>query len=191
MTENPHIARPHRDATPPSPWVVRWLPPARAGASLLDFACGAGRHARLGQTLGYQVEAVDRDELVLADLQRSGVSVRQEDLEHGRWPWRGERFEVVVCTHYLFRPRLDWLADLLSPGGRLIYETFAIGQERFGRPSNPAFLLRPGELLDFAQRTGLHVMAYEDGLTAAPRMARVQRLVALRMPLPADGLALA
>jgi SAM-dependent methyltransferase len=194
MTENLLKPTPTQAArgqdTPASPWVMRWLPAARGSKTLLDFACGSGRHARLGHALGYRVLAVDRDAQALSNLEGSGVTTLQEDVEHGRWSLRAERFDVVVCTHYLFRPRLDVLAGLLAPGGRLIYETFAVGQERFGRPTNPAFLLRPGELLGLADRAGLHVLAFEDGQTSAPRATRLQRLTALRAPVSPDDLLL-
>lgn len=172
-----------RDTPAPSAWIRRWLPAAQGDRLALDLACGSGRHSLLARDLGYRVLAVDRDAQALATLQGSGVQTLQEDLEHGRWSFCAQRFDLIVCTHYLFRPRLDLLASLLAPGGRLLYETFAQGNERFGRPSNPAFLLRPGELLQWAHRAGLHVVAYEDGVLSVPRAARVQRLAAVRAPL--------
>ena len=174
----------------PSSWVERWLVPAPQGATLLDFACGSGRHALYGQTLGYTVLAVDQNGTVLSPIERMGVSTLEKDLEHGRWPFSAERFDAVVCTHYLFRPRLDLMLGLVAPGGRWIHETFAVGNAEFGRPSNPAFLLRPGELLSAAQRAGLQVLAYEDGVVSHPRAARLQRIVALRPPVAASSLAL-
>ena len=166
-----------------SDWVRRWLPAGADDRLALDFACGSGRHSRLARALGYRVLAVDRDAQALKSIESTGAQTRQEDLERGRWSFCAQRFDVVICTHYLFRPRLDLLAALLAPGGRLLYETFAVGNERFGRPSNPAFLLRPGELLHMAHRAGLHVLAYEDGVVNRARTARLQRLAAVRAPL--------
>lgn len=174
----------------PSSWVERWLVPASPGATLLDFACGSGRHALYGRALGYTVLAVDQNGSALSLIERMGVRTLQKDLEHGRWPFSAERFDAVVCTHYLFRPRLDLMLGLVAPGGRWIHETFAVGNAEYGRPSNPDFLLQPGELLGAAQRSGLQVLAYEDGVVSHPRAARLQRIVALRPPVAASSLAL-
>lgn len=110
------------------------------------------------------------------------LEARAEDLESGRWSFSAERFEVVVVTNFLFRPRLDLLPRLLDPGGRLIYETFLQGNAAYGKPSNPAFLLEPDELFLFARRAGLQVRAFEQGFTDSPKPAMVQRLVAVRLP---------
>jgi SAM-dependent methyltransferase len=170
-----------------SAWVRRWLrqaPPPRAGSpsTLLDFACGSGRHALLASQLGYSVLAVDRDPSGLAELERRGIHVLQEDLEHRQWSFAARRFDVVVCTNYLYRPRLDLLCSLIAAGGMLVYETFSTGNARYGRPSNPDFLLRHGELAATALRAGLQLLAYEDGYSATPRAAMVQRAVATRPP---------
>jgi len=159
------------------------------GSRVLDFACGTGRHARLALAAGHRVLAVDRDPSVLNALQGTQAEIRQEDLEAERWSFAAERFDAVVCTNFLHRPRLDLLAALLADGGLLIYETFAAGNERYGRPSNPAFLLRPGELADLARRAGLHLLAYEDGVTER-LPARVQRACAVRPPFDPAALAL-
>jgi SAM-dependent methyltransferase len=172
----------HPSAPAPSPWVVRWLSSGPPGGRLLDVACGGGRHAQWARAAGFSVLAVDRDPLALDSMQRTGVEARQEDLEHGRWSFGHERFDAIVCTNYLFRPRLDLLAGLLAPGGIWVYETFAVGNERYGRPSNPDFLLRPGELAAVAARAGLHLLGYEDGFCASPKPARVQRMAAVRPP---------
>lgn len=174
----------------PSAWVRRWLPAASPGARMLDFACGSGRHARFGRDAGYRVLAVDRNAVALDALKGTGVEVREEDLEAGRWSFGGERFDVIVSTRYLFRPRIALMVALLAPGGLWLMETFAIGNARYGRPSNPAFLLRAGELLDVARRAGLHVLAYEDGWVGSPRPARIQRIAAVRMPFDPEGLPL-
>jgi SAM-dependent methyltransferase len=142
--------------------------------TVLDLACGSGRHARLLAHLGYSVTAVDREPQVI-----ESVRFIQADLEHGSpWPLPGERFQGIVVTNYLHRPLFPVLADALAPGGVLIYETFMLGNERYGRPSNPAFLLRPGEL--WQAFGGLHVIAFEQGAVAEPKPAMIQRLCAMR-----------
>ena len=166
---------PHFD-TAPSPWVIRWAPLVRPGGRVLDLACGAGRHARWLAKLGFEVDAVDRDATLFADPP-PGVRLRQADLEAGPWPYAGAAFDAIVVTNYLHRPLLPVLAGALEPGGILLYETFAQGNERFGKPSNPSFLLAPGELLE-AVRGRLRVVAYEDLVVEAPRPAAIQRLCA-------------
>ncbi|RPH41515.1 MAG: class I SAM-dependent methyltransferase [Burkholderiales bacterium] len=175
----------------PSRWIARWLPFVRPGGRVLDFASGTGRHARLAREAGHAVLAVDRDPVALAWLEGTGIETRQEDLEHGRWSFAAERFDAIVVANYLFRPRMDLLASLLAPGGLLLHETFAEGNARYGRPSNPAFLLRPGELVGAAGRAGLHVLAFEDGFVPEPRPARVQRVAAVRPPFDPERLPLA
>jgi SAM-dependent methyltransferase len=163
----------------PSAWVARWareIPPGET----LDLACGGGRHARLLAALGHPVLAVDRDAASLAQAAGPGIATLQHDLEAegSVWPFAPGRFTGIVVTNYLHRPLFAHLAGALAPNGILVYETFALGNERFGKPSNPAFLLAPGELLDVASRHGLRVLAYEDGVIETPRPARVQRLCA-------------
>lgn len=163
--------------TVPSAWVERWgrlLPPE---ARVLDLACGSGRHVRWFAAEGHRVTGVDRDAAVLAPL--AGVAeLLVADLEGGPWPLAGRRFDAVVVTHYLWRPLLPVIVASVAPGGLLIYETFAVGNASVGKPANPDFLLRPGELLD-AVRGELRVIAYEDGfLDQPPRF--VQRIAALR-----------
>lgn len=158
-----------------SPWIERWgspLPPGRA----LDLACGSGRHLRWLQARGWQVTGVDRDEQALAGLTGLGELVLA-DLEGGPWPLGARVFDLVVVTNYLWRPLLPQLVAAVAPGGTLLYETFALGNEQYGRPSRPDFLLRPGELLDAC--AGLQVMGYESGQLAAPDRV-VQRIAARR-----------
>ncbi len=165
----------------PSPWVVRWGSLVRSGGRVLDVACGYGRHARWFAEQGCAVDAVDRSAEALATLQAvQKVALLCTDLEQagGAWPYPRQRFDGVVVSHYLHRPLLPFLMDALAPGGVLIYETFALGNERFGRPSNPDFLLRPGELLEVV-RGRLNVQAYEDVVVDIPRPARVQRICAV------------
>jgi SAM-dependent methyltransferase len=151
-----------------------------AEGRVLDLACGNGRHAGLLAALGYHVEAVDRDPEALANLAGiERIKTRQADLEGGPWPFHADVFDGVVVANYLYRPLLPTLLRVLAPQGVLIYETFMVGNERFGKPSNPAFLLRPGELLDLVKNK-LAVVAFEQGEVAVPRQAMVQRLCAVR-----------
>lgn len=166
---------------PPSPWVERFLWALPAGGRVLDLACGSGRHLRRLLALGYRVTALDRDLSGLDDLPPTPALERlQADLEDGSpFPLAARRFEGVLVTNYLFRPLLPALVSAVAPGGALLYETFALGNERFGRPSNPDFLLRPGELIE-AVRGQLRILAYEDLVVAEPRPAAVQRIAAHR-----------
>lgn len=169
----------HGAGSNPSAWVARWadaIPPGE----VLDLACGGGRHARLLAARGHPVLAVDRDVGALAQTAGPGITTLQCDLEQegAAWPFAPGRFAGIVVTNYLHRPLFAHLAHALAPAGILVYETFALGNERFGKPSNPAFLLAPGELLDMARQHGLRVLAYEDGVVDAPHPARVQRLCA-------------
>jgi hypothetical protein len=93
----------------------------------------------------------------------------------------GGGYDGIVVTNYLHRPLLRPLAAALAPGGALIYETFMVGNERFGRPRNPDFLLRPGEWLEAFAALG--VVAFEQGEVAQPRPAMVQRIVAIAGPV--------
>lgn len=146
---------------------------------MLDLACGYGRHARLLAQLGYRVAAVDRDVQALGALAAvAAAEVKVADLEDGTWPYPGAAFAGIVIANYLHRPLFPCLLDSLEPGGLLIYETFAVGNERCGRPSNPQFLLQPGELLSVAFGR-LRVIAYEDMFVSQPRLALVQRICAV------------
>jgi SAM-dependent methyltransferase len=167
----------------PSPWIVRWAGAIAPHGTVLDLACGPGRHVRYLAALGLRVTALDRDRDALAHSQGLAAELIEADIEAGPWPLPGRRFDAVVVTNYLWRALLPAIVGSVADGGWLLYETFALGQERFGRPTNPDFLLRPGELLSAAQ--GLHVIAYEDGVVQSPER-RVQRLAAWR-PGPADA----
>jgi SAM-dependent methyltransferase len=157
----------------PSAWIERWAPLIRRG-TVLDLACGSGRHANffLGRKL--KVVAVDREPQVI-----SGARFLRADLENGNpWPLPGEKFEAVVVTNYLHRPLFPRLIESLAPGGVLLYETFMLGNERFGKPSNPEFLLRPGELREaFAELTE---KGFEEGEVSHPKPAMIQRLCAVQ-----------
>lgn len=170
----------HTALAAPSAWVARFAALVPTGASVLDLACGGGRHARLFAAQGCRVEAVDRDATALTQLGGvAGVTTSVADLEQEVWPLAGRSFDAVVVTNYLYRPHFDALLACIAPGGVLIYETFMIGNERFGKPSNPAFLLAPDELL---QRVAgeFSVLGFEQGELEVPKPAMVQRICAWR-----------
>jgi SAM-dependent methyltransferase len=177
----------HAQSSMPSPWVSAWLEPAdRAGSTALDVACGKGRHVRLAHERGYDVTGVDRTAATgvegftqfLDPGQRAGVRLIATDLEDGAaWPWARDPFDVVIVTNYLWRPRLPDIVGAVARDGMLIYETFAAGNERFGKPSNPDFLLQPGELLEVV-RGRLVPFAFEHRVLDGPRRC-VQRIVAV------------
>ena len=165
-----------RSPAAPSPWVERWAPLIRPGGLVLDLAAGAGRNVRLLLDCGFAVRAVDCDVSALLPLAGPSCEIIETDLESGAgWPLGGG-YDGIVVTNYLHRPLLRAIGQALAPGGVVIYETFAVGNERFGRPQNPDFLLRPGELLSaFAALT---IVAFEQGLVTEPRPAVIQRIVA-------------
>jgi SAM-dependent methyltransferase len=177
----------------PSTWIRRFATLVPAGARVLDVAAGQGRHARFFAGRGAQVVAVDRDGGALAALDgAAGVTTCVADLEAGAWPFADATFDAIVVVNYLHRPLFPRLLAALNPDGTLLYETFARGNEAFGRPSNPAFLLQENELLDVAQNR-LTTIAFEQGRVDGARAAVVQRLAAVgrarRWPprLPAAG----
>ena len=168
-------------ADEPSAWIVRFASLVPPGGPVLDVAAGGGRHVRFFLGRGHPVTAVDRDLSGLADLRGdAGLGIVEADLEDGSpFPLKGREFAAVVVTNYLHRPILPDIVAAVAPGGVLIYETYARGQERFGRPRNPDFLLRPGELLD-AVRGSLRVAAYEDLVVDGDGPRAVQRIAAVR-----------
>jgi SAM-dependent methyltransferase len=163
----------HESLENPSDWVVRWAPLVTRGP-VLDVASGAGRHARFFAHRGFEVIAVDRDEQSIP-----GVRFVKADLEDGSpWPFAGQRFGAIVVTNYLYRPLMPLLAEALARPGVLIYETFMVGNERLGKPSNPNFLLKPGELLEaFGSLT---LVAFEQGMVERPKPAAIQRICVVR-----------
>ena len=169
-----------RPDIPPSDWVKRFATLVPEGSAVLDLACGTGRHVRYFNDRDHRMTAVDRNAEILAALGNiPGVETCLADLENGgRWPLERRSFGAVIVTNYLHRPLLGHIIDSVEPGGVLLYETFARGNEAFGKPTNPDFLLAPGELLA-AVRGKLRVVAYEDGVTANPRAAAIQRLAAV------------
>lgn len=173
-----------RAASPPSDWIARWAHLIRPGAQVLDVACGSGRHVRWLAARGCHVTGVDRDEAAVAPL-RICARIVVADIENGPWPFHHEQFDaVVVVTHYLWRPLLPTLVEAVAPGGVLLYETFAQGNEQFGRPSRPDFLLQPGELLRVVDGR-LEVLGFESGRLDSP--PRVVQRIAGRRPTSSEG----
>lgn len=160
----------------PSAWVQRWSHLVPAGGSVLDVACGHGRHLRWFARRGHAVTGVDRSAEAIEAVAPLGRAVLA-DIENGPWPFEGERFDAVVVTNYLWRALLPAIVGSVAEGGVLVYETFAAGNESVGKPSRPDFLLQPGELLRTCE--GLHVVAYEDGFCDRPERF-VQRIAAVR-----------
>ena len=169
----------------PSPWITRHAGLIAPGGHVVDLACGGGRHTRHLRERGLRVTAIDIDTSGLADLADDPlVEVVTCDLERpGTEPLAGRRFDAVVVTDYLFRPLLVPLVACLEPGGIFLYETFARGNERLGRPRNPDFLLERGELLALAEGR-LTVIACEQRAVPPPAPKIVQRLCARK---PARG----
>ena len=163
-----------------SPWVKRFVSLIPKHGTVLDLACGSGRHAYYLAEAGFIVTAIDRDMSQFKSTQLPLISTLELDLELDTWPLEGRLFDGIVVTNYLYRPHLDQLPPLLEEGGILLYETFAIGNEEFGKPSNPDYLLRHGELLELAKKHDLHVIAYRDGYLETPKPAMVQSLCASR-----------
>ncbi|WP_419905915.1 class I SAM-dependent methyltransferase [Kiloniella sp.] len=168
--------------TDPSPWVLRFASHIPEGSNVLDLACGSGRHARLFLMSGHYVTAVDKNTEKLADIENyPGTEIISADLEDGSpFPLMGKQYGGIVVTNYLHRPLLPLLPDLLSLGGTLIYETFMDGNERFGRPRNPNFLLRSQELIN-SYHGKLNIVAYEEVIINDPKPAVVQRICAIRV----------
>jgi SAM-dependent methyltransferase len=176
-----------------SPWVRRFAAIIPKGGVVLDLACGSGRHSKIIANMGHEVLAVDQDVSALESIRHPLINARRLDLEGADWPIKDTELSAIVVTNYLYRPHLDQLPKMLQRGGVLIYETFALGNGDFGKPSNPNFLLNPGELLAFAARHDLKVLAYEDIYVDEPKPAMVQRLCAVkgelkqRIPLQFQG----
>jgi SAM-dependent methyltransferase len=163
----------------PSPWILRFAALIPARGAVLDLAAGDGRHARVFLDRGHPVTAVDRNTAALAALGLPALEILSADLEDGSpWPLGDRRFPGVVVTNYLHRPLLPAIIAAVAPGGALLYETFAAGNERFGNPASPEHLLRPGELLEIV-RGRLRVVAYEDIELATPKHSMVQRIAAV------------
>jgi SAM-dependent methyltransferase len=169
------------ESAAPSPWIRRFAPLVPAGGRVLDVACGSGRHTRLFYALGHPVTAVDIDLARLGEIAHApGIEPVEADLEAGPWPFSGRTFAAVVVTNYLWRPLFPALLAAIEANGLLLYETFAEGNARFGRPTCPAHLLAPGELLERV-RGALQVVAFEHGIVDDPRPAAIQRIAALKI----------
>jgi SAM-dependent methyltransferase len=179
---------------PVSPWVsrfARFIPKNSSGLRVLDYACGVGRHSLYLAELGFAVLAVDKDSIALQDLQNSvtnrqlqHVEMRCEDLELERFPDAliNEQFAGIVVTNYLFRPHMKQLLDLVVKHGIVIYETFAVGNEAYGKPSNPDFLLKENELLEmFLRQSQFKIIAFESLVVEEPKLAKIQRICAERV----------
>lgn len=178
--ENVVVIATHDAILKPSIWVRRFAPAIPQGGVVLDLACGTGRHAKFLADLGYSVLAVDQDISGVSALNHPKITSKCLNLEQDQWPLENRLFSGIVVTNYLYRPFIDHLPEMLENGGVLIYETFSVGNEIFGKPSNPNFLLKSGELLSFSQRHSLKVIAYEDIYTDQPKPAMVQRVCAVK-----------
>jgi len=164
----------------PSVWVVtnsRYLVP---NAKVLDLACGNGRHTKFLIEQGFDVTSVDINQNALNEVAKISKSrVLSADLENGEWPFAERSFDGIVVTNYLHRPQLELITNTLTDRGLLIYETFMIGNERYGKPSNPAFLLRPNELNNIFAHSML-ILKSEQGHIRFPKEATVQRVCAVK-----------
>ncbi len=166
----------------PSPWMVKYVPLIAKKGRILDLACGSGRHAIWLAQQGYQVDAIDRDAQALSGMEgMDNINIHIADLEANDWPYSDQRYDGIVISRYLYRPLLHTLAEMLKPGGVLIYETFMVGNERYGKPSNPDFLLLPDELLN-TYSSLLNIIAFEQGEETVPKPAVMQRICATKNP---------
>ena len=170
---------PSHGAGPPSEWVRRFAHLIPKGGRVIDVACGLGRHTRFLRDCGLEVVAIDRDAAAIETLRGlDRVETVVADIESGPWPYAEASFDAVVVTNYLWRPLMPQLITALRGDGVLIYETFALGNERFGKPSNPDFLLRRNELLEWTAPQ-LQLVAFEQGFVSQPKPASVQRICAV------------
>lgn len=176
---NPGKTGQGQGALEPSPWVVQHGPLVRSKGNVLDIAAGRGRHSRWFLNQGHSVTAVDKDISRLSDMAADpNLATVEADLENAPWPFTGISFDGIVVTNYLWRPLFQYIQDALSPGGVMIYETFGMGNEEFGKPSNPAFLLGDGELREAF--SALTLIAYDHGFVDTPRLAIVQRFCGIK-----------
>ncbi|WP_135074783.1 class I SAM-dependent methyltransferase [Terasakiella sp. SH-1] len=166
----------------PSLWIKRFSSLVESGGKVLDVACGGGRHGRLFLQQGHSVVFIDKNIEKLHDLaQHERADIREMDLEDGKiWPFESRAYDAIIVTNYLYRPHLNAMVGSLKEGGILLYETFAVGNEQFGRPRSPDFLLQAGELLELVQGR-LQVVAYEHGIDGEKV---VQRLCAVHSAAP-------
>ncbi|MEG0052332.1 MAG: class I SAM-dependent methyltransferase [Comamonas sp.] len=169
-------ATPAHGAQAPSEWITRFAHLVRPGGTVLDLACGLGRHTRLFHASNHAVTSVDQSHEAIQSVANIANAI-EADIEAGPWPLAGRSFDAVVVTNYLWRPLWPLILASVKPGGVLLYETFAQGNEAYGKPSRPDFLLAPGELLQVCQ--GWTVAAYEHGVLHQPDRV-VQRIAAIR-----------
>lgn len=171
----------HSQISSPLSFISKWMPEKLSGKTVLDYACGNGRHGKLAMERGAHVTFADIDLEGLSEFAiNENVCLLQADLEEdNRWPLLGRQYDIVIVTNYLYRQRLADIFETVKPGGFIFYRTFAEGNEAFGRPRNPDFLLRSGELLELA-KANFTVLHYEHGEVDRPSPALVQRLVAKR-----------
>lgn len=164
----------------PSLWVTKHAALIKSGGRVLDLACGSSRHAIWLVQQGYQVDAIDRDALAVASMSNiNNVHVHIADLEAAEAYTFNHQYDGIIVSRYLYRPLLKTLAAILNPGGVLIYETFMLGNERLGKPSNPHFLLRQDELLE-VYSPALNIIAFEQGEVSQPKPAVMQRICAVK-----------
>ncbi len=170
---------PHRKPTAPSPWVIEHAARIAPGADVLDLACGPGRHTRWLLDQGFRVMAVDINIAGLDDLTgHPALATLEADLENGPWPLGNAEFGGVIVTNYLWRLLFPRIREAVAPGGVLIYETFAVGNEQYGKPSNPDFLLREGELMDWF--SDWQVVGFEQTYTEIHKPAIIQHICAVK-----------
>jgi SAM-dependent methyltransferase len=169
----------HHGLAPPEPTIVAWSKHLPAGGTVLDVAAGGGRHALWFANRGHLVTAVDRDTEALRERAGPNFRVITADVEKHEWPLPQQRFDAVVVVNYLWRPLLPTLIQAVAVHGYLLYETFAIGNEQFGRPRNPDFLLQPDELR-LAMPDSMDVIDHWQGEVGDPPTAVRQRLLARR-----------
>lgn len=167
-------------AEPPSDWLMKHAAYIKSGGHVLDVAAGKGRNSRWLAQHGFRVEAVDKNSEALGSMKGvDNITLKIADIENKAWPYVGQQFDAIVVCRYMHRPLFSALYESLAPDGALIYETFMQGHEAYGRPSNPDFLLRPGELLEVFHHQ-LDVVAFEEGYQEIPKPAMMQRICAIR-----------
>ena len=163
-------------AQAPSQWIARFAHLVRPQGQVLDIACGLGRHMRMFHAKHNGVTGIDKAQAAIDAVANLGPAI-QADIENDPWPLSGQQFDAVVVTNYLWRPLWPQILDSVKPGGLLLYETFAQGNEAFGKPSRADFLLAPGELLQVCN--GWQIIAYEHGQLRQPERV-VQRIAAIK-----------